>query len=126
MVVFIKNIQRMKPVGWLFSGLLLAVLSGCGDGEAVVAQAEISRPVPMQVVGNAEQTSNLRFPGRVRAAQRADLAFNVPGQVIELPAEEGLLIEEGGLVAQLDDANYKIQMRSALAKYNKARTDYQR
>ena len=61
-------------------------------------------------------TVSLRFPGRVRAAQRADLTFNVPGQVIELPVEEGQLINKGDLVARLDDANYKIQMRSALAK----------
>ena len=45
----------------------------------------------MLVVGASDQASNLRFPGRVRAAQRADLAFNVAGQVIELPAEEGQL-----------------------------------
>lgn len=126
MVVVIKSTKLMKPMIGLLSAMLLAVLSGCGDGEAVVVQDETSRPVPMMVVGSAGQISNLRFPGRVRAAQRADLAFNVPGQVIKLPAEEGLLIEEGGLVAQLDDANYTIQMRSALAKYNKARTDYQR
>ena len=74
----------------------------------------------------SNKTSSLRFPGRVRAAQRADLTFNVPGQVIELPVEEGQLINKGDLVARLDDANYKIQMRSALAKYNKTRTDYSR
>ncbi len=54
------------------------------------------------------------------------MTFNVPGQVIELPVEEGQLINKGDLVARLDDANYKIQMRSALAKYNKTRTDYSR
>lgn len=80
----------------------------------------------MLVVGASDQASNLRFPGRVRAAQRADLAFNVAGQVIELPAEEGQHVQKGDLVARLDDANYRIQMRSSLASYNKARTDYQR
>ena len=80
----------------------------------------------MMVAGASDQASNLRFPGRVRAAQRADLAFNVAGQVIELPAEEGQHVQKGDLVARLDDANYRIQMRSSLASYNKARTDYQR
>lgn len=116
----------MKHIGWLFSAMILAQLTGCGEGEAVVEPAEVARPVPMMLVGGSDQTSSVRFPGRVRAAQRADLAFNVPGQVIELPVEEGQLIEKGELVARLDDANYKIQMRSALAKYNKARTDYSR
>ncbi len=116
----------MKRIGRLLCVIVLAVLSGCGEGEAVVEYAEIARPVPMIVVDTADKTSSVRFPGRVRAAQRADLAFNVPGQVIELLVEEGQLIEKGALVARLDDANYKIQMRSALAQYNTARTDYSR
>ncbi|WBE24295.1 efflux RND transporter periplasmic adaptor subunit [Denitrificimonas caeni] len=116
----------MKRIGWLLSAMVLAALSGCSDGDAVTEPVEVSRPVPMMVVGSSDKTSSLRFPGRVRAAQRADLAFNVPGRIVQLPAEEGQLIEKGQLVAQLDDANYKIQMRSALAQYNKARTDYQR
>ncbi|MDD2224162.1 MAG: efflux RND transporter periplasmic adaptor subunit [Pseudomonas sp.] len=116
----------IKRIGWLLSAVLLTVISGCGEGEAVVEPVDVSRPVPMMVVGTSDKTSSLRFPGRVRAAQRADLAFNVPGQVLELPAKEGQLIEKGQLVARLDDANYRIQMRSAQAKYNKARTDYGR
>ncbi|HZJ97450.1 MAG TPA: efflux RND transporter periplasmic adaptor subunit [Oligella sp.] len=116
----------MKRIGWVVSAMILAALSGCDEGEAVVEPHEVSRPVPMMAVNTSDKTSSLRFPGRVRAAQRADLAFNVPGQVIKLPVEEGQLIEKGELVAQLDDSNFKIQMRSSLAKYNKARTDYQR
>lgn len=116
----------MKRIGWLVSALLLAVLSGCGEGETVVEPVEVSRPVPMMVVQTSDHVSSLRFPGRVRSAQRADLTFNVPGQIIELPVEEGQFIEKGQLVARLDDANYKFQMRSAQAKYNKARTDYSR
>ncbi len=116
----------MKRISWLASAVVFAALIGCTEGEAVDEQAETSRPVPITVVSSSNQTSSLRFPGRVRAAQRADLTFNVPGRVIELPVEEGQLINKGDLVARLDDANYKIQMRSALAKYNKARTDYSR
>ncbi len=116
----------MKRIGWLLSAMVLAVLSGCGEGEAIVEQVEVSRPVPMMLVATSDKTSSLRFPGRVRAAQRADLAFNVPGRIIKLPVEEGQLLEKGQLVAQLDDTNYKNHMRSALAKYNKARTDYSR
>ena len=116
----------MKRISWLASAVILAALSGCTEGEVVDQQVETSRPVPITIVNSSNKTSSLRFPGRVRAAQRADLTFNVPGQVIELPVEEGQLINKGDLVARLDDANYKIQMRSALAKYNKTRTDYSR
>ena len=116
----------MKRISWLASAMVFAALSGCTEGEAVNHQVETTRPVPNAVVSSSNQTSSLRIPGRVRAAQRADLTCNVPGQVLELPVEEGQLINKGDLVARLDDANYTIQMRSALAKYNKARTDYSR
>lgn len=116
----------IKRIGWLVSAVLVAAISGCGDSEVLDEHVEVSRPVPIQLVETSGATSNLRFPGRVRAAQRADLTFNVPGQIIQLPVEEGQLIEQGELVAQLDDANYKNHMRSALAKYNKAQTDYRR
>ena len=81
----------MKRIGWLVSAMVLAVLSGCGEGEAVIEPVEVSRPVPMMVVQTSDHASSLRFPGRVRSAQRADLTFNVPGQIIELPVDEGQL-----------------------------------
>ncbi len=116
----------IKQMGWLVSAMVIAALSGCGKGEADVERAEVERPVPMIVVERSDKASSTRFPGRVRAAQRADLTFNVPGQIVELPVEEGQLIAKGALVARLDNANYKTQMRSALARYNKERTDYER
>ena len=76
----------IKHRNWLVSAVVLGLLAGCTDNQEATEQAEVSRPVPMLVVGASDQASNLRFPGRVRAAQRADLAFNVAGQVIELPA----------------------------------------
>lgn len=62
----------MKRMGWLLSAMVLTVLSGCGEGEAIVEQVEVSRPVSMMLVDTSDKTSSLRFPGQVRAAQRAD------------------------------------------------------
>lgn len=117
-----------RRLSWLSIAAGLLMLSGCDEGgaEMSASQTESSRPVPMLRVEATGQVSSLRFPGRVRSAHRADLAFNVPGQVVELHAEEGQRIEKGQLVARLDDANYRILMESALATYNKARTDHER
>ncbi len=116
----------MKHAGWLVSALMLLLLSGCNESEAIANKEEVARPVPIEVVSIADQASSLRFPGRVRSATRADLTFNVAGQIVKLLVKEGQLIEKGTLVAQLDNANYQIRMNAALARYNKARTDYQR
>ena len=66
----------IKRIGLLVSAMVFTILSGCGDGEAVDEHVEVSRPVPMIVVGTSDHASNLRFPGRVRAAQRADRCLN--------------------------------------------------
>jgi multidrug efflux pump subunit AcrA (membrane-fusion protein) len=47
--------------------------------------ADVSRPAQILEVTTTALRSDLRFPGRVRAVQRVELAFNVPGQIVELP-----------------------------------------
>lgn len=102
-----------------------AGLAGCQDAAPPPA-AEISRPVLMQELTSGAAVSGLRFPGRVRAVQRAELAFNVPGQIIEFPAREGTRLAAGALVARLDPTSYEVRLAAARAEFEKAETDYQR
>lgn len=110
---------------WLFVGSFLLVITGCNQ-EFEETPAETSRPVPILQLSATGQEDSLRFPGRVRASTRAELAFKVSGQIINLPVKEGQKVEQGDLIAQLDDSNYKNLMQASLAKYNKAKSDYQR
>lgn len=114
-----------KPRGALLAGLCVSLLVGCSKQPAP-EPAEFSRPVPMMTVSGSDLLSGLRFPGRVRAVQRAELAFNVSGQVVELPAVEGQALEAGALIARLESSNYEVNLSAAKARYDKARTDYQR
>lgn len=120
------SIRLNNHVGLLMGLLLLGGLSGCGEQAPPSANNEIVRPAQIMDVKATSAFSDLRFPGRVRAVQRAELAFNLPGRIIELPVREGQLIEKGDLVARLDSANFDIQLASAKAEYDKARTDYNR
>ncbi|MDP5292464.1 efflux RND transporter periplasmic adaptor subunit [Oceanimonas sp. CHS3-5] len=109
-------------------GLLGAalMLAGCDQNAPPANTKETVRPAQIMQVGAGSGDSSLRFPGRVRAVQRAELAFNVPGRIVELPVREGQRVEQGTLVARLDGENYQIRLNSAEAEYNKARTDYNR
>lgn len=80
----------------------------------------------MHTVGGSGLPSGLRFPGRVRSVQRAQLAFNVPGQVVEFPAEEGMQLRAGDLIARIDPEKYELRLSSARAQFDKARVDYER
>ncbi|MBR9856250.1 MAG: efflux RND transporter periplasmic adaptor subunit [Gammaproteobacteria bacterium] len=113
-------------LGLLSAAGLLSGLAGCDRDVPPVATEEVVRPAQIMQVGAGAGEASLRFPGRVRAVQRAELAFNVPGRIVELPVREGQRVERGALVARLDGENYQIRLNSAEAEFGKARTDFNR
>lgn len=68
----------------------------------------------------------MRFPGRVRAMQRVELAFNVPGQIVELPVTEGDAVPVGALLARLDPASYQTALDLAQAELDAATAEFER
>lgn len=60
------------------------------------------------------------FFGRVAARETVDLAFQVGGQIVELPIVEGEPIPKGGLIAKLDTAPFKIALDQAQAQSDQA------
>jgi multidrug efflux system membrane fusion protein len=118
---------RRGPALILLAGGLF--LSGCGPSappEPATPPAEVSRPAPILEITGAAISSGLRFPGRVRAVQRVELAFNVPGQITEFPAQEGSTLPAGGLIARLDDANFQTRLAATRAEFENARAEYER
>lgn len=73
--------------------------------------------VPVESSGTA---FNRQFYGRVAARQTVDIAFQVGGQLVELPAVEGQPIEEGALIARLDVEPYQIAYDQAVVQKQQA------
>lgn len=67
-----------------------------------------------------------QFFGSVVARQTVDLAFQVGGQIVELPAQEGEFIPEGGLVAALDLEPFELQLRQAELQFEQAERTFAR
>lgn len=117
---------RLTPLRTVAAALVaLSLLAGC-EQPPPPETAEFSRPAEILEVGGGGNAASLRFPGRVRAVQRAELAFNVPGQIIELPVKEGQKLAAGDLIARLDPANFEVRLASARAEFEKAQVDYER
>lgn len=114
---------RFPAAVGLVVGLL--ALGGCQEA-APPPPVEVARPAEIARVSASGLDSGLRFPGRVRAVQRAELAFNVPGQIIEFPVQEGKPLAAGDLIARLDPGNFELRLAAARAEFDKARTDYER
>ena len=71
------------------------------------------RPVKMVTVTSSTDALQRKFPGMVRAAKRADLAFQVEGTLRQFPVDEGQEVKEGQLIAQLDQRDFENNLRNA-------------
>jgi RND family efflux transporter MFP subunit len=108
---------------WGLPTVLLAA-AACGGGEDA-PMPEVVRPVAMLTVGTA-QNRGLMFPGTAQATERADLAFRVPGALLELPVNEGDRVIRGQLLARLDPIDFQLDLDQAKATFEKAEADYTR
>ncbi len=98
-------------------GLLLAVLA-----TPLVAQ-ETAKPVKLMQVQETAPGFTRQFFGRVAARQTVDLAFQVPGQIVEMPVTEGFVIPKDGLIARLDQEPFELRLdRARLQKEQADRT----
>ncbi len=100
----------------------LGLLAGCSEREV---ERKIVRPVWAMRVEPAEAIERW-FPGRAQATQEINLAFEVPGQLIERPANVGDRVVEGQVLARLDPRDYENELAAARAARDRSRANYQR
>lgn len=106
------------------AGAVLALAVGgmlCACSDEAPPAAPVVRPVKMLTVG--ESASGTReYPGRLRAGQQADMAFEVAGRIVEFPFREGETASAGAVLARLDDRDYVNLLEQAQAALNNRRT----
>lgn len=83
---------------------------------------EAVRPVISMTVADVASFSQTTLPGRAKATQEANLAFEVPGKLIERPVDVGDMLERGQVVARLDPRDFQNALDQALAAQAQART----
>ena len=67
--------------------------------------------------------STVRAPGRVQPETQVKLSANVPGQVTRLAVREGDPVRKGQFLLQIDDTQYRAQVREATAALAAARSN---
>jgi multidrug efflux system membrane fusion protein len=105
--------------------LMAVLLASCGKQEEQKVTREVVRPVKIMTVMSSEEAFKRKFPGRVRAAKRVDLAFQVDGTLIKLPVDEGQEVEKGRLLARIDPKDFKTNLRNAEGQLAKAKAALQ-
>lgn len=98
-------------------GLALAVMA------TPIAAQDAPKPVKLLQVRETAPGFSRQFFGRVAARQTVDLAFQVAGQIVELPVIEGFVIPKDGLIAHLDQEPFELRLdRARLQKEQADRT----
>jgi multidrug efflux pump subunit AcrA (membrane-fusion protein) len=116
-------------------GLLLAVLvsaGGCADGPSASSQEPTPTPIPpppvpdqpTYVVKRGDVQDSLTFSGRVSPAVEEELFFETSGRVKAVFVERGDPVEEGQLLAELDNDDLLRQLDQALIELDTATLNY--
>ena len=104
--------------------LVLGLTAAACQSEVPVKQ-EVPRPAPVYVVGEPPGRLPVQFPGTIQASRTADLSLRVGGPLIELPAQEGMAVKKGDLLAQIDPRDFRVQVRASSSRLQAAKAQWE-
>lgn len=110
---------------YVFTFLLLLSLVSCSKDEGPKVKKEVVRPAKIITVGKGEHGIRT-FPAEVKASDRSELAFRVNGVLKKFPVKAGDVVKRAQLLAQIDQADYKLRLEDRKAKYDLAKVQYER
>jgi RND family efflux transporter MFP subunit len=113
------------PSRVLFVSAFFLLIAACKE-EAPPPRPEVARPAKLFTVEAPGANYVRSFPGEVQATDEAELAFRVGGELVEFPATRGLQVQQGDLLARLDDADYRAAVDQAQAQYDLAKSQFDR
>jgi RND family efflux transporter MFP subunit len=98
-------------------------LAGCKEQTRADAPPP-ERPVKVATVAYASTAETRDFVGVIRARTESALGFRVAGKLVERPVDVGDRVTAGQVVARLDRTDLALQVRSAEAELDAARSSY--
>ncbi|MDQ7052784.1 MAG: efflux RND transporter periplasmic adaptor subunit [candidate division KSB1 bacterium] len=127
--------MNKRMYGWAILLIILAV--GCGKKDDTGTQGrpgmggrsggqKAAIPVQVASVVRGDISLYLLHTSTIEAEKEVDVVAKVSGQVVKLPAEEGMRVRKGQLLAQLDEAELKIDLLQARVKMETDQSAYER
>ena len=89
-------------------------------------EEELVRPVKTMVIESPFAFSGRKYPGKVLAHRRVDLAFQVAGPLIELPVKNGDEVTQGRILARIDPRDFENELNAKKALLAKAKHDVEK
>jgi len=118
--------EPRRPVWLLFVFavllLFLAAIGWAWYSHASVPEVQVTVAETVEVGAATSRTSVLDASGYVVARRQATVAAEVTGKLVEVLVEEGLAVEQGQVLARMDDATEQAQLELARARLSAARS----
>lgn len=108
---------------WWIAPLAAVLLGACSDGQTelpFVRSVYLTQPEAL-----GKQTTR-SFSGVVRAAHEVNLGFKTAGQIARIQVSEGDFVRRGELLAELDDADYRLAVEALQIQYDQLRDEVER
>lgn len=103
------------------AAMSLLFLQACSEAEQEpVAQI---KAVKTMVVTKTIEANTRRLSGVVQTADESNISFRVGGRVVAVNVERGQSVEQGQILAKLEQKDYMLVINSAKAKLQSARTE---
>lgn len=109
-----RTILLVSAGALLLAVIVIANVMRASGGRIAVQVADVKR---------APIASTVRAPGRVQPETMVKMSANVPGEVVRLAVKEGDRVRKGQFLLQLNDTQYRAQVREAKAALESARSN---
>ena len=104
----------------------LIFAASCGRDDAEQVREPTVRPVKLIKLLGASDLQVARYPAVLDAAQIAELSFQVGGLIEDKAVVNSQKVQEGDVIAKLDQRDFESQLVSARAQFENAEEEYQR
>ncbi|NBC26953.1 MAG: efflux RND transporter periplasmic adaptor subunit [Bacteroidetes bacterium] len=113
----------------LFALTVFLFTQSCTDEhESEETNAEAARLIPVQVsqVSRGDISAYYSNTATLEAEQEATVVSKVRGIIEEITVEEGDVVQEGNILAKIDDEQYRIEANRAKATLSRLENEFQR
>lgn len=123
-----RNILRSAwgLLAGIAAGIALLAAAGCGKSEKTAAVTEAaSAPPKILKISTVrpvlrEVSSSVQTTGSFLAEESSDVAPPAAGRVIETPVDAGAFVQQGQVLAKLEDRDAQLRLQAALASEQQA------
>ena len=118
-----KHIQQ--STAFLIFLLFTALLTGCSSQPTDITPVEITRTVTVSSITEQSKSVKLEYLGVIGSGEFKKYSFKVPGKLAHLNVHKGEAIQQGKLLADLDQTDLSLALRNSEITLSQAEQVYQ-